>query len=123
MSDYDDKQVKASTNLTEREEAQLPLWAQERIADFRVKTDQLKQENNGLKAQDGAVPEESAVTYGDVENDPSFLPDGSFDAVRYKVGEGHVDVRLKDDILELAGSDDLSFVPQATNVIRIGLRS
>lgn len=123
MSDYDDKQVKETTNLTEREETQLPQWAQERLADLRVKANQLKQENLGLKAQDGAAPEESAVSYGDVENDPSYLPDGSFDAIRYTIKGGHLDVRLKDDTLELAGSDDLSFVPQATNVIRIGLRS
>lgn len=122
MSDYDDKFVKAS-GVTEREEAQLPLWAQEKLSDLRGVNSRLKQENNGLKAQDGAAPEKSAVSYGDVENDPRYLPDGSFDAVRYKIGDGHVDVRIKEvsGALELAGSEDLSFVPQATNVIRIGL--
>lgn len=121
MSD-DDKQIKAN-GLTEREENQLPVWAQDRVSTLRDLNSQLKQENNGLKAQDGAAPEKSAVSYGDVENDPKYLPDGSFEAVRYSLGEGHIDIRLKLDALELAGSDDLSFVPQATNVIRIGLNS
>ena len=122
MSDYDDKFVKKS-GVTEREEETLPNWAQEKLSDLRRINSRLKQENNGLKAQDGAAPEKSAVSYGDVENDPSYLPDGSFDAVRYKIGDGHIDVRLKEvsGALELAGSEDLSFVPQATNVIRIGL--
>lgn len=122
MSDYDDKQVKASTGLTEREEETLPNWAQERLASLRTKADQLKQENLGLKEQDSTRPEKSAVAYGDVENDPSYLPDGAFDAVRYAIGDGYVDVRLKDETLELAGSEDLTFTPQATNVIRIGLK-
>lgn len=120
----DDKKVKASTQLTEREENQLPLWAQERISELRNKVNLLKQENNGLKEQDSTRPEKSEVSYGDVENDPSYLPDGSFDAVRYSLESGHIDVRLKDvggGVLELAGSEDLSFAPQATNVIRIGL--
>ena len=124
MADYDDKKVKASTQLTEREEETLPNWAQERVSELRNKVNQLKQENNGLKEQDSTRPEKSKVAYGDVENDPSYLPDGSFEAVRYSIGDGHVDVRLKDvggGVLELAGSDDLSFAPQATNVIRIGL--
>lgn len=120
MSEYDDKQVKAS-GLTEREETQLPQWAQERLSDLRGINSQLKQENNGLKAQDGAAPEASSVAYGDVENDPSYLPDGSFDAIRYFLDEGHIDVRLKGVHLELAGSEDLGFVPQATNVIQIKL--
>lgn len=124
MSDYDDKFVKKS-GVTEREEETLPNWAQEKLSDLRRINSRLKQENNGLKAQDGAAPEKSAVSYGDVENDPSYLPDGSFDAVRYKIGDGHIDVRLKEvsGALELAGSEDLSFVPQATNVIRIGLNN
>lgn len=121
MSSYDDKQVKAN-GLTEREEETLSLWVQERLTDLRSKVDQLKQENNGLKAQDSTLPEESKVAYGDVENDPSYLPDGSYDAIRYVVDDGHVDVRLKKDALELAGSEDLTFTPQATNVIRIGLK-
>lgn len=120
MSDYDDKQVKAN-GLTEREETQLPQWAGERLSNLRSTNSQLKQENNGLKAQDGAAPEQSSVSYGDVENAPNFLPDGSFDAVRYSLGEGHIDVRLKGAHLELAGSEDLGFVPQATNVIQIKL--
>ena len=121
----DDKKVKASTGLTEREENQLPNWAQERISDFRDTVSRLRQENNGLKEQGSTRPEKSKVAYGDVENDPSYLPDGSFEAVRYSIGDGHVDVRLKDvggGVLELAGSNDLSFAPQATNVIRIGLK-
>lgn len=120
MSEQDDKQVKAS-GLTEREEVQLPLWAQERLADLRSTNSMLKQENNGLKEKDGAAPEKSAVSYGDVENDPQYLPDGSYDAVRYTLGKGHVDVRVKVDGLELAGSDDLGFTPQAVNVIRVHL--
>ena len=125
MSDYDDKQVKASTGLTEREEETLSQWAQERISELRNKVNLLKQENNGLKEQDSTRPEKSEVSYGDVENDPSYLPDGSFDAVRYSLESGHIDVRLKDvggGVLELAGSEDLAFAPQATNVIRIGLK-
>ena len=125
MSSYDDKQVKASTGLTEREEETLPQWAQERLSDLRNKANQLKQENNGLKEQDSTRPEKGKVSYGDVENDPSYLPDGSYDAIRYSLESGHIDVRLKDvggGVLELAGSEDLSFAPQATNVIRIGLK-
>lgn len=122
MSDYDDKQVKAN-GLTEREETQLPNWAQERLSNLRGLNSQLKQENNGLRAQDSTRPEKSNVSYGDVENDPRYLPDGSYDAVRYDLGDvGHVDVRLKLNALELSGSEDLTFTPQATNVIRIGLK-
>lgn len=123
MSDYDDKKVKAN-GLTEREEETLPNWAQQRLSDLRGNVSRLKQENLGLKEQDSTRPEKSKVSYGDVENAPSFLPDGGYDAVRYSIGEGHIDVRLKetDGVLELAGSEDLSFAPQATNVIRIGLR-
>ena len=126
MSDYDDKKVKASTQLTEREEETLPNWAQERVSELRNKVHQLKQENNGLKEQDSTRPEKSEVSYGDVENDPSYLPDGSYDAIRYSLESGHIDVRLKDvggGVLELSGSEDLSFAPQATNVIRIGLNN
>lgn len=120
VSDYNDKQVR-SDGLTEREMETLPNWAQERLADLRSVNSRLKQENNGFKAQDGAAPERSAVSYGDVENDPQYLPDGSFDVVRYTLGKGHVDIRLKVDGLELEGSDDLGFTPQAVNVIRVHL--
>lgn len=124
MADYDDKKVKASSGLTEREEETLPQWAQERLSDLRAKTEQLRQENNALREASDAPNDKSSVSYGDVENDPHYLPDGSFDAVRYQIGDGHIDVRLKEvaGALELAGSEDLSFSPQATNVIRIGLR-
>ena len=120
MSEYDDKQVKPN-GLTEREETQLPQWAQDRLSFFRNQNARLHQENNALREASDAPNEKSAVAYGDVENDPHYLPDGTFDAVRYSIGDGHVDVRLKSGALELAGSEDLSFAPQATNVIRIGL--
>lgn len=120
MSDYDDKKVKAN-GLTEREESQLPNWAQERISDFRDQLQTLKRENNALIEASDAPNEKTAVSYGDVENDPHYLPDGSYDAVRYTLGKGHVDVRVKVDGLELAGSDDLGFTPQAVNVIRVHL--
>lgn len=122
MSEYDDKQVRAN-GLTEREEETLGNWVQERIAGFRDQISQLKRENNALREEADHPTEESAVAYGDVENDPHYLPDGMTDAVRYKLNEGHIDVRLKLGSLELAGSEDLSFVPQATNVIRIGLNN
>ena len=122
MSDYDDKKVKAN-GLTEREEAQLPVWAQERISDFRDQAQTLKRENNALVEASEAPAKETAISYGDVENNPHYLPEGMTDAVRYKINGGHVNVRLKMDGLELEGSEDLSFAPQATNVIRIGLKN
>lgn len=120
MSDYDDKKVKAN-GLTEREESQLPNWAQERISDFRDQLQALKRENNALIEASDAPNEKTAVSYGDVENDPHYLPDGMTDAVRYSIDNGHIDIRLKKDGLELSGSDDLGFTPQAVNVIRVHL--
>lgn len=124
MGEYNDSRVKAN-GLTEREEETLPNWAQERLSDLRGKTSQLKQENNALREVSDAPNDKSAVSYGDVENDPHYLPDGTYDAVRYTFGGGHIDVRLKEvaGALELVGSEDLSFSPQATNVIRIGLNN
>ena len=120
MSDYDDKKVKGN-GLTEREEAQLPVWAQERITGFRGQIQTLKRENNALIEASDAPNEESSVAYGDVENDPHYLPDGITDAVRYFIDNGHIDIRLKTDGLELSGSEDLGFTPQAVNVIRVHL--
>ena len=120
MSDYDDKKVKGN-GLTEREEAQLPVWAQERITGFRDQIQTLKRENNALIEASDAPNEKSSVAYGDVENDPHYLPDGTTDAVRYFIDNGHIDIRLKTDGLELSGSDDLGFTPQAVNVIRVHL--
>lgn len=120
MSDYDDKKVKGN-GLTEREEAQLPVWAQERITEFRGQLQTLKRENNALIEASDAPNEASSIAYGDVENDPHYLPDGMTDAVRYFIDNGHIDIRLKTDGLELSGSDDLGFTPQAVNVIRVHL--
>lgn len=120
MSEYDDKQVRAN-GLTEREEETLGIWTQERLSELREKVATLKRENNALREESDHPTEASSVAYGDVENDPHYLPDSMTDAVRYYLDEGHIDVRLKGASLELAGSEDLKFVPQATNVIRIQL--
>lgn len=133
----DDEVVQSDTNLTEREESTLPKWAQERMATLRSAADKATaQYRDQFDAQD-----ETLVRYGDVYNNPRFLPDSDFDRIMFSLANEQE--RTAEDFdavaekwlqftrktsgwdkkpyIEVTGSDLVTITPQASNVVRIHL--
>ena len=126
MPDYDDEKIVGG--LTERESALLPNWAQERLRDLRSDAEDAERK---LKAQlDSTEP--TMVAYGDVYDNPKYLPDGRFDRINVSLDNttGPVDgiwasfCRREDEVtkapyVEISTSRSVAVVPQASNVVRI----
>lgn len=127
MADYDDSKI-GSDFLTERERETLPKWAQERLSDERrTAQDAVKNYEAQFDAQ-----KPTSVAYGDVYNNPRYLPDGRFDHIAVRLDGGTEPMRgqwvafvVKEDghtgaqYVEVTAGHSLAVIPQAGNVVRV----
>lgn len=125
--DYDDQKV--VNGLTERERETLPVWAQERLKDHRRTAEE------AVKAYEAQFDsqEPTRIAYGDVYDNPRYLPDGQYNRISIRLDEEGTephsgvwfDVTRKTDVqsgaayLEITAGRGISSVPQASNVLRL----
>lgn len=100
----DDTEIQES-GLTEREEKQLPQWAQERLAKLRGSLDSEKK---------------TGISYGDIHGpSPKFLKDGPFDPIRFTIDDKAVDLFRKTvgehEYVLVNSSSSLTIIPLSTN--------
>lgn len=124
--DYDDETV--DNGLTERERETLPKWASDRIKDLRRSIESAER-----KLQDQLDrTEPTTVAYGDVYENPRYLPDGRYDRINVSL-DGTTepvdgvwmsfcrkeDEQTKAPYIEVSCSNGVAVVSQAYNVVRI----
>jgi len=127
MSGPDD-QIFNHERLTEREREKLPRWAQDRLRRLRYELETAEKHLDELREQIGRT----TVAYGDIYNNPRFLPDSPYHAVTMSLDGSlepqdrvwvtvrrQVDEVTRQPLLEVTSSHSLAAVPQASNLLRV----
>lgn len=127
MIEHDDQRV-GRDRLTDRERAKLPVWAQDRLRKLRYELEQAREHLEEQRDRNGR----STVAYGDIYNNPKFLPDDPYSAVTISL-DGSLEPQDKmwltlrrrlDEItgqpyVEATSSHGLAVTPQASNLLRL----
>lgn len=127
MSELDDKEFNHG-RLTERERAKLPVWAQDRLRNLRYELETAQKHLDELRKREGRT----TVAYGDIYNNPKFLPDSPYHAVTMSLDGStepqdkvwitvrrQLDEVTRQPLLEVTGSHSLAVTPQASNMLRV----
>lgn len=100
----------------------LPKWAQSRISVLERNVEHWK-----AKAYQASVEGDTDTylePYSDMHSQGQPLPEGS--TVRFRMGEGighYIDVRKRDDIIEVHSGERLGVLPQSSNYLYLQHRN